>query len=193
MAEDDKPARKHIHDKLDMIRALRQDELERLSRTMAAFPKRDLPARPYTDYERVIIMDEVFTRIEQGESVELICTEPHMPDRGTVMAWLARDVEAGRRYDSLQPARARALFELALWEVQRACDRDSMYIAEKRASMYLRAASLLDPKRYSDKTHAVLGKTQGNQPVSITMHIGMPASQQSQELVVVPTPTHNDE
>lgn len=189
MAEDDKPARMS---KLEMIRQLRQDELDRLQASADPFPKRQ-HVLPYSEYERTVHMDEVFARLEGGESMALICADARLPSYETVMTWLAGDVEGQRRYDSLATHRARALFELALWEVQRARDRETMYIAEKRASMYLRAASLLDPKRYSDKTHAVLGKTQGNQPVSITMHIGMPASQQSQELVVVPTPTHNDE
>lgn len=186
MAENEKP----IHSKLEMIRALRQDELERLQRIMAPFPRRDLPTAPIASYERAVVMDEVFTRLETGESLELVCLDPHMPDRTTVMKWLHDDLELSRRYDATSTTRARALFELALWEVQRATDRESMYIAEKRSNMYLRAASLLDPKRYSDKTHAVLGKQQGNAPVSITLNIG--AAEERRELTVVPTIDHTD-
>jgi hypothetical protein len=189
---DDQQGRPRSQDKLDMIRQLRADELERLSRTMQAFPKRDLPTAPVTEYERAVVMDEVFERIEGGESIQLICMEPHMPSRATVMTWLARDIELQRRYESLSPSRARSLFELALWEVQRACDVESMKIAERRAILYLRAAALLDPKSYSDKTHTQLGKQTGNAPLHITLNIGdKPAP--SRELVVVPTPDDTHE
>lgn len=189
----DAPKRKPAQDKLEMIRQLRQDELDRLNASMKAFPGRT-PDVPITAYERATVLDEVFERLKGGESLPLICSDAHMPARQVVMRWLSEDLELARRYEDGAPARARSLFELALWEVQRACDREAMAVAEKRANVYLRAAALLDPKVYSDKTHGVLAKSGGSgAPIAITLNIGAHAEGASRELVVVDTQSHTDE
>ena len=176
-------------DRFAFLMRLKQAELDRLAHTMRPFPERT-PELPIAPYERAVVMEEVFERISQGESVQLICMDARMPSRATVMNWLSEDVELQRRYDALASARARAYFELAIWEIQRACDPESMKIAEKRANAYFKAAALLDPKAYSDKTHTQLHKTGGNAPVAITLNIGAGVDTQSRELVVVPT--HSD-
>lgn len=191
MADDQQRPSRRDDSKLELIRQLRQDELDRLATSTAPFPKRGA-AVPFTDYERTTALDEVFARIEGGESVQLICMDAHLPCASTVLTWLAQDIELQRRYESLSPARARSLFELALWEVQRARDKETMYIAERRALLYLRAAALLDPKAYSDKTHTQLGKQTGNAPLHITLNIGDKPTP-SRELVVVPTPDDTHE
>jgi hypothetical protein len=188
---EDIPERRPIHDKLDMIRQLRADELERLQKSTDPFPKR-LPGQPYSDYERAVIMDEIFELMSEGQALTLICTAEHMPSPATVNSWLKTDAELGRRYEALALPRARALFELALWEVQRARDREAMLIAEKRANLYLKAAALLDPKAYSDKTHTQLGKSGGTAPVSITLNIGGDSHEVTRELVVIPQPESGD-
>lgn len=184
---EDIPERRQIHDKLEMIRTLKLEEEQRVAASTDPFPKR-LQGRPYTDYERATIMDEVIERLSQGESLNLICHDEHMPDRMSVLKWLSMDAELSRRYDSIALPRARALFELALWEVQRARGRAAMFIAEKRANLYLKAAALLDPKQYSDKTHTQLGKSGGTAPLSITLNIGGGQGEVSRELVVIPQP-----
>ncbi len=187
MSDDDK---RRLGSKYELMRKLKQDELERLSTSADPFPRK-LQGRPYTDYERAIIMDEVFERLRLGESMHLICMDAHMPCRETVFGWVRGDAELGRAYDAIAIPRAMALFELALWEVQRARDRESMYIAEKRANLYLKAAALLNPKLYSDKTHSSLAKSIGTSaPVAITLNIGGSMGEATRELVVV-QPTHD--
>ncbi len=179
---DDPERRPQRMDKLEMIRQLRTDELERLQQSTDPFPKR-LPGMPYSDYERATIMDEVFERLAEGQALTFICTDSHMPEPKTVLSWLSMDAELGRRYDAIALPRARALFELALWEVQRARDRETMFIAEKRANTYLKAAALLDPRAYSDKTHSTIARSGNSSPLSITLNIG--GQQQSREIQVV--------
>lgn len=158
--------------KLDYVRQLRQDELHRLEQSLDPFP-RELLERPWTGYDMAVVMDEVFARLEKGMSMQLICSDPNMPAYATVMSWMAKDDDYEKRYENLKPARARALFELAMWEIQRARDPEAMKVAEKRANVYLRAAALLSPAQYSDKTHTQLGKGQGTaQAVQITLNIG---------------------
>lgn len=183
----DDPDKRRLGSKYELMRQLKEDELQRLSTSADPFPRK-LPGRPYTDYERTIIMEEVFERLRLGESMHLICMDAHMPSRETVFGWIRGDAELERGYDALAIPRAMALFELALWEVQRARDRETMYIAEKRANLYLKAASLLNPKLYSDKTHSSLAKSIGTSaPIAITLNIGGTQGEQTRELVVVGT------
>lgn len=147
-------------------------EAERTRVAEAVRPFRRRVNSHYSQDQRQEFMDEVFDRLAEGESLNLICEDEHMPSRQLVSQWMALDHELMKRYESLASTRAQALFELALWEVQRASCRETMLIAEKRANIYLRAASLLDPAKYSDKTHTQLGKLGNTQPVSIILNIG---------------------
>ncbi len=166
------------------ITEARRLELERLARCSDPFPNA-LSARPFTEYERVLILDDVMAKLAEGWAMQLICSQPEMPSYQTVMSWLAADPEQEKRYDALKPARARAYFELAVWEVQRARDPEAMKIAEKRANLYLKAAALLNPTVYSDKTHTQLGKSGASQPVHITLNIGQTSEVHKGEITAI--------
>lgn len=155
---------------MEIMRA-REIERERVAEAVTPFRRRQ--RTHYSENQKHEVLDEVFARLAEGESLHLICEDKHLPTKETVSEWLALDHEAMKRYESLAPTRAMALFELALYEVQRASCRETMLIAEKRANLYLKAAALLNPAKYSDKTHTALGKGQGTaQAVQITLNIG---------------------
>ena len=55
----------------------------------------------YTAEQRETIMAEVCERIADGRSLRAICADPellHLPDRATVLRWLAEDEDLAARY-----------------------------------------------------------------------------------------------
>jgi hypothetical protein len=173
-------------ERLEFARTLRAEELERLQAVTDPFPKR-ITRRSWTDEEADALLNELFSRLEAGQSLQLVCEDEHMPEYATIMTWLARDGKMAERYEALKPARARALFELALWESQRARDPEGMKVAQMRSNVYLKAAALLNPGQFSDKTHSAQARSGlTNQPVNITLNIGGSTPEQARELTVLP-------
>ncbi len=157
-------------DKIASMQAVREAEHRRIAEATRPFRRRE--RKQYSQEAKAEILDEVFTRLAEGESLNLICDDEHLPTKETISEWMSLEHELMRRYEALAPVRAMALFELALWEVQRASCPKTMAMAVQRSNVYLRAAALLDPAKYSDKTHTQLGKLGSGQAVSIILNIG---------------------
>ena len=172
---------------------IRKAQREELKAEMAAFPRRKVRT-VFSIEEKQRLMDEVFSRLCEGESLYLICEDAHMPSRGQVWRWMQLDNELMRRYDECAELRARSLFEAALFEIQRASCPQSAMIADRRSRIYLHAAALLDPRRYSQHTHSSLARNGiGNgAPLHITLNIGGQPQEQTRELTVIPQPEGGD-
>lgn len=102
-----------------------------------------------TDEDRQALQDTICDRIAGGESLRAICAEDAMPNKGTVMRWLAKDEEFAAAYTQAQLARA----ELYGDEVVDLADDKGIPADQKRIMVDARkwAAARLLPKKYGER------------------------------------------
>ena len=144
------------------------------------------PKKPGGEYylreQRLAIME----RMNAGEPLAWILREDGMPCEKTVYGWFKTDAELANLYENGKPTRARALFEMALDKLHAITDRESAYVAKVQSDGFMKAAGLLDPKNFSDKTHGQMQKAGGTAPVSITLNIGQHGASRTIELTANP-------
>ena len=123
--------------------------------------KRGRPSR-YTD----ALVAKLCRRLAEGETLRAVCGEASMPDKSTVLRWLADDRKAAFRdqYARAREMRADALFDEALeiaddtsddWITteggKRVLDHEHVQRSRLRVDTRKWAAGKLAPKRYGDK------------------------------------------
>ena len=124
----------------------------------ASFP----PAR------KAEILQEIFDRITNGESMLAICRDPHLPNRITVLEWISADQELATRC-----ARARELQAEALEEGMADVERDVLAgkIDAKAANVVLSSrrwrAEKLGPRKFGARQSVELTGAEGG-PIQIS-------------------------
>ncbi len=109
---------------------------------------------------------KICRRLAEGESLRAVCLDPAMPDKTTILRWLADETKAEFRtqYAHARDMRADALFDEALESAAAAADDwttdgngkkvlDHEHVQRSRLRVDTRkwAAGKLAPKRYGDK------------------------------------------
>ena len=132
-----------------------------MSKTSKTTRKRGRPTS-YTD----ALADNICRRIAEGESLRKICRDASMPDKTTVLRWLANEDNAQFRtqYAHAREMQADALFDEALeiaddasgdWtkteDGKAILDHEHVQRSRLRVDTRKWAAGKLAPKRYGDK------------------------------------------
>lgn len=118
------------------------------------------------------VMDRILERIEDGEALRVICSEPGMPSRGAVRNWIDAIEGLKARHEH---ARARGLEVIAeqvitLADEQIITERGDDNVARSKLMIESRKWTLskLAPKIYGDKTaHEVTGADGAPLPVMV--------------------------
>ena len=135
-------------------------------------PKKRKTGRPslYTE----ALAAKICRRLAEGETLRAICRDPAMPDKATVLRWLADKAKADFRdqYAHAREMQADALFDEALeiaddasgdWTVdkdgKKVVDHENVQRSRLRVDTRKWAAGKRAPKRYGDKLN--LGGTVG--------------------------------
>lgn len=120
------------------------------------------------------ILEKIFDRVADGESLNKICSEAGMPARKSFFAWVADDSSILRRYEFAMLMRADTFAEETLeiaddsgfdWKYGKdqevIIDGDAIQRARLRVDARKWYASKLNPKKYGDK---VTNEHQGGDP-----------------------------
>ena len=118
------------------------------------------------------IKEELIRRLEGGEALQTICKDEHMPSAALWGYWCRTDPELKKIDETLRPIRARALFERGLGEIDKVADRESAYMSRVKSDIAFKAAALLDPQRWSDKTHSNAHRMAGGTSINLQINIG---------------------
>lgn len=102
------------------------------------------------------IADLICDMIAEGSSLRTICLDDDMPNRSTVLRWLAGNNEFAAKYAHAREAQGDWMDEKIL-TVADACTVDTAAADRIKIDAYKWRASKLAPKRYGDK----LGLTDG--------------------------------
>jgi hypothetical protein len=140
-------------------------------------------ATQYSQDDREQIVLALLGHMSDGNSLASGCLQlgVHI---STVLGWIAGSVEWEAEYERLKILRSRALVEMAIGEIEQSHDNFTVKVAESRARTYLRVASLLNPKEFSDKMHTNAGKNGlGSGRVTFALHFG--EQQPAQERVTI--------
>jgi hypothetical protein len=116
------------------------------------------------------IADEICDRLLEGESMRQICSAEHMPNRATVLRWMAANQDFAAMCARAREEQADLMDDLILDEARQATP-DTAQVAKVRISAYQWRASKLAPKKYGDKlqhTGDGGGPIQGNLTVQIS-------------------------
>jgi hypothetical protein len=104
--------------------------------------------RPSTFTQEVA--DAICERIADGESVRVICSEPGMPNRATVLRWLSEHPEFAAKHAHAREAQADVMDEIIL-DCAMACTPESAPADRVRIGALQWRAARLAPKKYGDK------------------------------------------
>ena len=127
-------------------------------------PKKRKTGRPspYTE----ALAAKICRRLAEGETLRAICRDPAMPDKATVLRWLADKKKADFRdqYAHAREMQADALFDEALeiaddassdWSTdkdgKKVLDHENIQRSRLRVDTRKWAAGKMSPKRYGDK------------------------------------------
>ena len=114
-------------------------------------------------YDRTAILEDVYKRMAEGESLSAICRDPDMPARSTVNLWLIEEGQSDK-YARAKEVRADLYFE----QVVEIADNTAMTPEDRRLAIDARtwASGKLHGK-YSDKVKHV-GGDDGDNPIAFT-------------------------
>lgn len=121
------------------------------------------------DSEHTAIQDEVCRRLVEGESLRAICRAKGMPDKSTILRWLAADEDFRTQYAIARDMQAEALADEIIdisddagcdWTerlrrdgtVERVLDAEHVQRARLRVDARKWLAAKLSPKKYGDAT-----------------------------------------
>jgi hypothetical protein len=96
------------------------------------------------------LVEEICARIADGESLRTICDDDTMPDRATVLRWLAAHPDFAAKYARAREAQGDAMDEKIL-AVADACTNETAAADRVKILAYQWRASKLAPKKYGDK------------------------------------------
>lgn len=124
------------------------------------------------------LSESICSRIAGGESLVRICKSPNMPNRVTVLRWIASDEDFCNRYARAREAQADCLFEEILEiadngsndtyvdkDGKECIDYDVIARSKLRVDARKWAAAKLAPKKYGDKIQQEISGKDG-QPLS---------------------------
>lgn len=118
------------------------------------------------------LADRICERIADGESLRTICAGDDMPDRRTVLRWLADAQHAGF---ATKHARARELqgdlMDERILEVAETVTNETASAARVKIEAYKWRASKLAPKRYGDRID-VVSSDQSAHPAGLSFFYG---------------------
>lgn len=97
------------------------------------------------------IAEEICLRIASGESMKQLCEAADMPDRRTVLRWLAANEEFATQCAHARTLQADYMDDLVL-ETANACTPESAASDRVRIAAYQWRAAKLAPKRYGEKS-----------------------------------------
>jgi transposase-like protein len=128
-------------------------------------------------------------RMSDGESLDAACRDIDI-NPGTVHGWIKADPDTETLYDQIKIQRSRSFIERAIDEMD---NNPDFKAAESKARTLLKLAALLNPKEFSDKTHANLGKTGPNARVTFVLNVPRPQVLDKGEITVVVQPEDGTE
>jgi len=96
------------------------------------------------------LADAICERLMDGESLRQICAGPEMPDRSTILRWMADDEAFAAKCARARELQA-DLMDDKILEVADACTPESAAADRVKISAYQWRASKLKPKVYGDK------------------------------------------
>jgi len=96
------------------------------------------------------LADEICDRLIEGESLRQICESPHMPNRTTVVRWLAVNDGFASNYARARESQADLMDDMIL-ELARNCTPETAAADRVRLLAYQWRASRLMPRKYGDK------------------------------------------
>lgn len=98
------------------------------------------------------VVDKICARIENGESLRQICSDPEMPPRRTVLEWLDNEnnLDFRTKYTRARENQADFMDDLIL-EVAENCTIETFQADKVKIGAYQWRASKLKPKKYGDK------------------------------------------
>ncbi|MCA0318214.1 MAG: hypothetical protein LCH88_09110 [Proteobacteria bacterium] len=116
------------------------------------------------------VADLICEKIADGESLRKICEDETMPNRQTVLNWLAKDDAFSARYARAREIQGDAMDERIL-EVADACTPETAQADRVKIMAYQWRASKLAPKKYGEKVTLEGGET----PISTVTRVELVA------------------
>ncbi len=138
------------------------------------------------------IWDEILTRLIEGEGLNSICRDEHMPCRRTINAWIIKDEKLKAEYDTARELQADThadqVLEIAddarndylvrynsvTGQLEHTFHKEHVQRSELRVKSRMWLAAKHRPRKYGDKTQVELG-TDPSRPVQIIQRIELVA------------------
>lgn len=117
----------------------------------------------YTEAMAAILIE----RIREGESLQKICGDPDMPNRGTVYEWLEGRQDFADRYARAREQQAHALADLAI-NMAHKVDRENSSADKVRLDAIRWVTGKLNPKAYGEKLD-LTAKGDGGGPLVVVV------------------------
>ena len=108
-----------------------------------------MPAGRPTDYCQEMA-DAICEGLESGLSLRKVCADPAMPDKSTVLRWVARNVEFRNQYAHAREIGAEVRFD-ELEELAATATPESVSVVKLQIDTRKWALSKQMPKKYGDK------------------------------------------
>jgi hypothetical protein len=96
------------------------------------------------------LADDICERLIDGESLRQICADESMPNRSTVLRWMAANESFATKCAHARDLQAELMDDMIL-ECANNCTPESAIADRVRISAYQWRASKLKPKKYGDK------------------------------------------
>ena len=96
------------------------------------------------------LADLICERLMCGESLRQICSDESMPNRSTVMRWMASDDAFATKCARARDEQAELMDDLIL-DTANACTGETFQADRVKISAYQWRAAKLKPKKYGDK------------------------------------------
>lgn len=94
--------------------------------------------------------DLILNKLIAGESMRKLCAHEDMPDRGTVVRWLAEHPDFAAKYAHAREAQADTMDDLILEEAEKVTP-ETAAASRVKIDAYKWRAAKLKPKVYGDK------------------------------------------
>ena len=114
------------------------------------------------DYDKQAVIEEICTRLTDGESLRKICRDEHMPAISTVMLWLTKDAELSEQYARAKAEQADTIFQEVL-DIADTATNEDVNVARLKIDARKWMAGKLKPKVYGDKV--VVGGDKDMDPI----------------------------
>lgn len=113
------------------------------------------------------IADRILNGLMDGKSMRKLCEADDMPDRSTVLRWMAADEAFATRCAHARALQADLMDDLII-DTAEACTPETAASDRVKISAYQWRASKLAPKKYGDKV-ALTGGDEGDAPLTVVI------------------------